>query len=97
MCNIFSLEVDISFCYLEDSKGEIFILDLFIMVFKSGELQFFIIWVYFRYEGYYEDKIVCCIRENFEFVVFKVCCDVFLFVLELDKKVFYFDSVLLYR
>lgn len=38
MCNIFSLEVDISFCYLEDSKGEIFILDLFSMVFKSGEL-----------------------------------------------------------
>lgn len=97
MCNTSPLEADISFCYLEDSKGETFILDPPTMVLKPGESQPLTIWAYPRHEGHYEDKIVCCIRENPEPVVFKVCCDAFLPALELDKKVFHFDSVLLHR
>lgn len=97
ICNTSPLEADISFCYLDDSKGETFLLDPPALVLKPGESQPLTIWAYPRHEGHYEDKIVCCIRENPEPVVFKVCCDAFLPALELDKKVFHFDSVLLHR
>ncbi|XP_059164883.1 hydrocephalus-inducing protein homolog isoform X3 [Physella acuta] len=47
--------------------------------------------------GHYEDAIVCCIKENPEPVVFKVCCDGYRPELELDKKMLHFDKVLLHR
>ncbi|KAH9493176.1 hypothetical protein Btru_021958, partial [Bulinus truncatus] len=47
--------------------------------------------------GHYEDAIVCCIRENPEPVIFKVNCDGYRPELELDKKIFHFDKVLLHR
>lgn len=47
--------------------------------------------------GHYEDVVVCCMRENPEPVLFKICCDGFRPELELDKKVLQFDKVLLHR
>ncbi|GFS07093.1 hydrocephalus-inducing protein-like [Elysia marginata] len=47
--------------------------------------------------GHFEDAIVCCVRENPEPIVFKVCCDGFRPELELDKKQLHFDKVLLHR
>ena len=95
--NTSPLEADISFCYLTDSKGDTFLLDPPSMILKPGESQPLTVWAYPRSQGHYEDAIVCCIRENPEPVVFKVCCDAFLPSLELDKKQFHFDSVLLHR
>ncbi|KAK3085440.1 hypothetical protein FSP39_003318 [Pinctada imbricata] len=95
--NTSPLEADISFCYLNDSKGDTFLLDPPTMILKPGESQPLTIWAYPRSQGHYDDSIVCCIRENPEPVVFKVCCDAFLPALELDKKQFHFDSVLLHR
>jgi len=47
--------------------------------------------------NHYEDAIVCCVRENPEPVVFKVCCDAFRPELDLDRKQLHFDRVLLHR
>lgn len=55
------------------------------------------IWAYPMVPNHYEDAIVCCVRENPEPVVFKVCCDAFRPELDLDRKQLHFDRVLLHR
>ncbi|XP_055892829.1 hydrocephalus-inducing protein homolog isoform X5 [Biomphalaria glabrata] len=47
--------------------------------------------------GHYEDALVCCIKENPEPVIFKVSCDGYRPELDLDKRIFHFDKVLLHR
>jgi len=63
-------------------------------LFLSQDLS---IWAYPMVPNHYEDAIVCCIRENPEPVVFKVCCDAFRPELDLDRKQLHFDRVLLHR
>ncbi|XP_053402100.1 hydrocephalus-inducing protein homolog isoform X11 [Mercenaria mercenaria] len=95
--NTSPLDADISFCYLHDSKGETFLLDPPTMMLKPGDQSDLNIWAYPMVPNHYEDSIVCCIRENPEPVVFKVCCDAFRPELDLDRKQLHFDRVLLHR
>ncbi|KAL3860158.1 hypothetical protein ACJMK2_010318 [Sinanodonta woodiana] len=95
--NTSPLDADINFCFLNDSKGETFLLDPPSMMLKSNESQQLTIWAYPKVPGNYEDAVVCCIRENPEPVVFKISCDGFRPELELDKKTLQFDKVLLHR
>ena len=54
-------------------------------------------WAYPKTPGFYEDSLVCCIKENPEPVLFKVSCHGVRPELELDKKTIQFDRVLLHR
>ncbi|KAK6174452.1 hypothetical protein SNE40_017727 [Patella caerulea] len=95
--NTSPLEADISFCYLNDSKGETYLLEPPTMVLKPGESSPLTVWAYPKVPGRYDDAIVCCVRENPEPIVFKVSCDGFRPELELDKRQLHFDKVLLHR
>ncbi|ESO91099.1 hypothetical protein LOTGIDRAFT_122343, partial [Lottia gigantea] len=95
--NTSPLEADVSFCYLNDSKGDTFLLEPPSMVLKPGESAPLTIWAYPKVPGRYDDSIVCCVRENPEPIIFKVSCDGFRPELELDKKQLHFDKVLLHR
>ncbi|XP_013405663.1 hydrocephalus-inducing protein [Lingula anatina] len=95
--NTSPLDADISFCYYNDSKAETFLLDPPTMLLKPGESQELSIWAYPKTAGFYEDTIVCCIRENPEPVTFKVSCHGVRPELELDKKQLLFEKVLLHR
>ena len=53
--------------------------------------------MYPKNQGYFEDTIVCCIKENPEPVQFKVACYGVRPELELDKKQLHFEKVLLHR
>ena len=55
------------------------------------------IWAYPKTPGFFEDLIVCCIKENPEPVLLKVSCHGVRPELELDKRAIQFDRVLLHR
>ncbi|XP_046359897.2 hydrocephalus-inducing protein homolog isoform X3 [Haliotis rufescens] len=95
--NTSPLEADISFCFLNDSKAETYLLEPPNMVLKSGESQHLTVWAYPKAPGQYKDAIVCCVRENPEPIIFNISCDGFKPELELDKKQLHFDKVLLHR
>jgi len=55
------------------------------------------LWAYPKTPGFFEDAVVCCIRENPEPVVFKISCHGVRPELELDRRQLQFDRVLLHR
>ncbi|KAK6983379.1 hydrocephalus-inducing protein, partial [Biomphalaria glabrata] len=91
------LDADISFCFQHDSKGDTYLLEPPNMLLKPGESNKLTIWAYPKGPGHYEDALVCCIKENPEPVIFKVSCDGYRPELDLDKRIFHFDKVLLHR
>ncbi|XP_033116735.1 hydrocephalus-inducing protein homolog isoform X2 [Anneissia japonica] len=95
--NTSPLDVEVSFCFQYDSNATTFLLDPPSMSLKPGDAQELSIWVYPKNQGYFEDSIVCCIRENPEPVMFKVACYGVRPELELDKKQLHFERVLLHR
>ena len=60
-------------------------------------LQLLSIWAYPKTPGFYEDTIVCCVKENPEPILFKVSAHGVRPELELDRKIVQFDRVLLHR
>jgi hydrocephalus-inducing protein len=48
-------------------------------------------------EGHFEDSLVCCIKENPEPIVYKLCCDGCTPELQVEPASFDFNQVLLYR
>ncbi|XP_071959113.1 hydrocephalus-inducing protein homolog isoform X2 [Antedon mediterranea] len=97
ICNTSPLDVEVSFCFQHDGNATTFLLDPPNMSLKPGETEELSIWVYPKNQGYFEDSIVCCIRENPEPVMFKVACYGVRPELELDKKQLHFERVLLHR
>ena len=55
------------------------------------------IWAYPKTPGFYEDSVVCCVKENPEPILFKVSAHGVRPELELDRKLIQFDRVLLHR
>lgn len=55
------------------------------------------IYAFPRSKEYYEDSLICCIKENPEPVIFKVSCHGCRPELEVDKRALQFDKVLLHR
>ncbi|XP_077982980.1 hydrocephalus-inducing protein homolog isoform X2 [Glandiceps talaboti] len=95
--NTSPLEADITFCFQTDSQAETWLLDPPAMVLKPGESQELTVWAYPKNKGFFEDCIVCCIRENPEPILFKVSSYGVRPELELDKKQLHFEKVLLHR
>ncbi|XP_022080460.1 hydrocephalus-inducing protein homolog isoform X2 [Acanthaster planci] len=55
------------------------------------------VWSYPKNQGFFEDCIVCCVKENPEPILFKISCYGVRPELELDKKQLHFEKVLLHR
>lgn len=91
------MEAEVYFCFLQDNKRETFMLDPPSMTLAPDESKKLSVWACPRQPGHFSDAVVCCIRENPETVIFKINCDGFRPELELDKKVFQFDKVLILR
>lgn len=95
--NTSPIDAEISFCFQQDSTAITFLMEPPAMNLKPGQSEDLYIWAYPKTPGYFEDAVVCCIRENPEPVVFKVSCNGVRPELELDRKQLQFDRVLLHR
>ncbi|CAN2389289.1 axonemal central apparatus assembly [Pristimantis euphronides] len=97
ICNVSPLESEVTFCFQYDMKAATFILDPPNMSLKPSEKQDLSIWAYPTTPGLFEDNIVCCIKDNPEPVIFRVCCRGVRPELELDRKQVHFEKMLLHR
>ena len=70
--NTSPMDAEVTFCYLNDSKGDTFLLDPPLMNLKAGESSSLRIWAYPKNSMEYSDTLVCCCKENPEPIEFKV-------------------------
>ncbi|XP_065590283.1 hydrocephalus-inducing protein homolog [Cyrtonyx montezumae] len=95
--NITPLEAEVQFFFEHDLKADTFILDPPSMTLKPNEKQELSIWAYPTSAGLVEDKLVCCIKENPEPVVFRLCCQGVRVELGVSPKHVHFGKLLLHR
>ncbi|XP_035679087.1 LOW QUALITY PROTEIN: hydrocephalus-inducing protein homolog [Branchiostoma floridae] len=95
--NTSPLEADITFCFQQDAQATTYLLDPPSMLLKPTESQELTIWAYPKTPGYFEDCLVCCVRENPEPVVFRISCHGVKPEIEMDRKQLFFEKVLLHR
>uniref|UniRef100_A0A8D0GGN3 HYDIN protein n=1 Tax=Sphenodon punctatus TaxID=8508 RepID=A0A8D0GGN3_SPHPU len=95
--NVSPLEAEVFFCFQHDTKAITYLMDPPTMMLKPNEKQELTIWAYPTATGIFEESIVCCIKENPEPVVFRICCQGVRPELELDRKQLHFDKLLLHR
>lgn len=55
------------------------------------------IWAYPTAVGFFEDSLVCCIKENPETAIFQLSCQGVHPELEVDPRQLHFDRLLLHR
>nr|XP_025038877.1 hydrocephalus-inducing protein-like [Pelodiscus sinensis] len=91
------LEAEVFFCFQHDIKANTYLLEPPTMLLKPNEKQELSIWAYPTAPGIFDDSIVCCIKENPEPVVFRICCQGVRPELELDRKQLHFEKLLLHR
>eukprot|EP00079_Xenopus_tropicalis_P024447 XP_012817094.1 PREDICTED: hydrocephalus-inducing protein homolog isoform X1 [Xenopus tropicalis] len=97
ICNKSPVDSEITFCFQHDVKAVSFILDPPTMHLKPNQKQELSIWAYPTSPGLFEDNIVCCIKDNPEPAIFRICCRGVRPELELDRKQIHFDKILLQR
>ncbi|XP_075621905.1 hydrocephalus-inducing protein homolog [Balearica regulorum gibbericeps] len=95
--NVTPLEAEVHFFFERDLKANTFLLDPPSMRLKPKEKQELTIWAYPTSAGLVEDNLVCCVRENPEPVVFRLCCQGVQVELGVSPKQVHFDKVLLHR
>ncbi|KAF1661855.1 hypothetical protein FQA23_0006661, partial [Aptenodytes patagonicus] len=95
--NVTPLEAEVHFSFERDLKADTFLLDPPSMRLKPNEKQELSIWAYPTSAGLVEDKLVCCIQENPEPVVFRLCCQGVQVELGVSPKQVHFDKLLLHR
>ncbi|NXL83544.1 HYDIN protein, partial [Alectura lathami] len=95
--NITPLEAEVHFFFEHDLKADTFILDPPSMTLKPNEKQELSIWAYPTSAGLVEDKLVCCIKDNPEPVVFPLCCQGVQVELGVSPKQVHFNKLLLHR
>ncbi|XP_029465095.1 hydrocephalus-inducing protein homolog [Rhinatrema bivittatum] len=88
---------EVFFCFQHDMKATTFILEPPYMTLNPNEKQELCVWAYPTTTGLIEDNIVCCIKNNPEPVIFKICCHGVRPELELDRKQLHFDKLLMHR
>ena len=92
-----SIEAECTFCFLNDSKAETFLLSPPQMTLKPNEQQELKVWAFPKTVGDFEDTLVCCVRENPEPVTWKLRCSGARPEIEVDKKTLAFEKILLFR
>ncbi|XP_075290237.1 hydrocephalus-inducing protein homolog isoform X3 [Opisthocomus hoazin] len=95
--NVIPLEAEVQFSFEHDLKAETFVLDPPSMRLKAKEKQELSIWAYPTSAGLVEDNLVCCVKENPEPVVFRLCCEGVQVELGVSPKQLHFDKLLLHR
>ncbi|CAF3973374.1 unnamed protein product, partial [Rotaria sp. Silwood1] len=97
--NTSPMDVEALFCFLNEveSSKAAFFLEPTEMHLKSGESKILKIMANPPREGHFEDSLVCCIKENPEPIVYKLCCDGCTPELQIEPTSFDFGQVLLYR
>ncbi|XP_075289597.1 hydrocephalus-inducing protein homolog isoform X3 [Opisthocomus hoazin] len=95
--NVTPLEAEVQFSFEHDLKAETFVLDPPSMRLKPKEKQELSIWAYPTSAGLVEDNLVCCVKENPEPVVFRLCCEGVQVELGVSPKQLHFDKLLLHR
>ncbi|XP_067853715.1 hydrocephalus-inducing protein homolog [Heptranchias perlo] len=95
--NTSSMEAEVFFCYQRDVKAATYLVDPPNVTLKAHQKKDVTIWAYPTAPGKFDDCLVCCIRENPEPVLFKVCCYGVRPELELDRKQLHFDKMILHR
>ncbi|XP_046781642.1 hydrocephalus-inducing protein homolog isoform X3 [Gallus gallus] len=95
--NITPLEAEVHFFFEHDLKADTFIFDPPSMTLKPNEKQELSIWAYPTLAGLVEDKLVCCIKDNPEPVVFRLCCQGVRVELGVSPKHVHFGKLLLHR
>ena len=95
--NTSSVPAQVAVTFLKDNIGDTFLFHPPSMELKAGESQTLRIWAYPKSPGIVKDTLVCCVKENPEPLIFKVQCTGVRPEIELDKKEFKFDKVLLHR
>ncbi|NXX62461.1 HYDIN protein, partial [Scopus umbretta] len=95
--NVTPLEAEVRFFFEHDHKADTFLLDPPSMRLKPNEKQELSIWAYPTSAGLVEDNLICCIQENPEPVVFRLCCQGVQVELGVNPKQVHFDKLLLHR
>ncbi|XP_071613168.1 hydrocephalus-inducing protein homolog [Heliangelus exortis] len=95
--NISPMEARVQFSFEHDHKADTFILDPPSMRLKPKEKQELSIWAYPTSAGLLEDKLICCIQENPEPVIFPLCCQGVQVELGVHPKQVHFNKLLLHR
>ncbi|XP_035754612.1 hydrocephalus-inducing protein [Egretta garzetta] len=95
--NVTPLEAEVHFFFEHDLKADTFLLDPPSMRLKPKEKQELSIWAYPTSAGLVEDNLICCIRENPEPVIFRLCCQGVQVELGVSPKQVHFDKLLLHR
>ncbi|XP_075290309.1 hydrocephalus-inducing protein homolog isoform X2 [Opisthocomus hoazin] len=95
--NVTPLEAEVQFFFEHDLKAETFLLDPPSMRLKPNEKQELSIWAYPTSAGLVEDNLICCVKENPEPVVFRLCCQGVQVELGVSPKQLHFDKLLLHR
>ncbi|NXK09844.1 HYDIN protein, partial [Herpetotheres cachinnans] len=95
--NVTPLEAEVRFSFERDLKADTFLVDPPSMRLKPNEKQKLSIWAYPTSAGLVEDNLVCCIKDNPEPVVFRLCCQGVQVELGVSPKQLHFDKLLLHR
>ncbi|KAM9374294.1 hydrocephalus-inducing protein homolog [Phaethornis superciliosus] len=95
--NISPMEARVQFSFEYDQKADTFILDPPNMRLKPKEKQELSIWAYPTSAGLVEDKLICCIQDNPEPVIFPLCCQGVQVELGVSPKQVNFNKLLLHR
>ncbi|NXX95861.1 HYDIN protein, partial [Centropus bengalensis] len=95
--NTTPLEAEVHFFFDTDRNMDVFCLDPPSMRLNPHEKQELSIWAHPTAEGIMEDKLICCIKENPEPVVFRLCCQGVQVELGVSPKQLHFDRLLLHR
>ncbi|XP_063716545.1 hydrocephalus-inducing protein homolog isoform X4 [Symsagittifera roscoffensis] len=95
--NTSAMQAQLAVTFMNDTKGETFLFHPSTMDLKPGESQSLRIWAYPKSPGLVKDTLVCCVKENPEPLTFKVQCTGVRPEVEMDKKEFKFEKVLLHR
>ncbi|XP_062442830.1 hydrocephalus-inducing protein homolog [Rhea pennata] len=95
--NITPLEAEVHFFLEHDANADTFLFEPPRMTLKANEKQELTIWAYPTSSGVVEDSLVCCIKDNPEPVVFRLCCHGVRLELGLNCRLLNFDKLLLHR
>ncbi|NXG37545.1 HYDIN protein, partial [Dromaius novaehollandiae] len=95
--NITPLEAEVHFFLEHDANADTFLFEPPRMTLKANEKQELTIWAYPTSSGIVEDNLVCCIKDNPEPVVFRLCCHGVRLELGLNCRQLHFDKLLLHR
>ncbi|KGL84882.1 Hydrocephalus-inducing protein, partial [Tinamus guttatus] len=95
--NVTPLEAEVHFFLEHDASADTFLFEPPHLTLKANEKQELTLWAYPTSSGMVEDNLVCCIKDNPEPVVFRLCCQGVKLELGVSCKLLHFDKLLLHR